>query len=67
MPVIGTSTDSYKTVAVKLLSRIYPERTERALGVFDTFGSFGGVAAPAAVVVFSSLPHYLGRPGEPYF
>lgn len=51
MALMGAGTGAYKTVGVRLLSRIYPTRTGRALGVFDTFGTFGGVAAPAAVVV----------------
>ncbi|QGA83880.1 MFS transporter [Halomicrobium sp. LC1Hm] len=50
MLLMGAGTGAYKTVGVRLLSGIYPSRTGRALGVFDTFGTFGGVAAPAAVV-----------------
>lgn len=50
MLLVGLGTGAHKTVAVRLLSRIYPARTGRALGVLDTFGAFGGVAAPAAVV-----------------
>ncbi len=56
MLVMGAGTGAHKTVAVRLLSRAYPARTGRALGVLDTFGAFGGVAAPAAVVFFSSTP-----------
>lgn len=52
MLVIGAGTGAHKTVAVRLLSRIYPRRTGRALGALDTFGTFGGVAAPLAVVAF---------------
>ncbi|WP_313693342.1 MFS transporter [Halorarum halobium] len=52
MLLVGFGTGAHKTVAVRLLSRIYPARTGRALGVLDTFGAFGGVAAGAAVVFF---------------
>ncbi|PSQ04476.1 MFS transporter [Halobacteriales archaeon QS_6_71_20] len=50
MLLVGLGTGAHKTVAVRLLSRLYPARTGRALGVLDTLGAFGGVAAPAAVV-----------------
>ena len=53
MLVIGAGTGAHKTVAVRLLSGIYPSRTGRALGALDTFGTFGGVVAPLAVVAFS--------------
>jgi len=56
-------TGAYKTVGVRLLSRTYPAQTGRVLGVFDTFGTFGGVAAPAAVVVVAALPRCSARPG----
>ncbi|MES3159992.1 MAG: MFS transporter [Halorubrum sp.] len=56
MLVIGGGTGAHKTVAVRLLSRVYPARTGRALGAHDTFGAFGGVVAPAAVVVFLAAP-----------
>jgi MFS family permease len=51
MVLVGLGTGVHKTVSVVLLSRLYPERTGRALGVFDTFGTLGGVLAPAAVVL----------------
>jgi len=51
MVVVGVGTGAHKTVAVRLLSRVYAERPGRALGVFDTAGAFGGVVAPAAVVL----------------
>ena len=60
MVVMGVGTGVHKTVAVRLLSRTYPGRTGRVLGFFDTFGTFGGVAAPTAVVVFAALPGVLG-------
>ncbi|WP_254768183.1 MFS transporter [Salinilacihabitans rarus] len=60
MLVMGAGTGAHKTVAVRLLSRAYPARTGRALGILDTFGTFGGVAAPAAVVVASGVPFALG-------
>ncbi|MFC5135721.1 MULTISPECIES: MFS transporter [Haloferacaceae] len=56
MLVIGGGTGAHKTVAVRLLSRVYPARTGRALGAHDTIGALGGVAAPAAVVLFVSTP-----------
>nr|WP_234402799.1 MFS transporter [Halarchaeum acidiphilum] len=49
MVLIGAGTGVHKTVAVGLLSAVYTERTGRALGILDTAGAFGGVAAPAAV------------------
>jgi sugar phosphate permease len=60
MLVIGLGTGALKTVSVRLLSRTYPAETGRSLSVYDTFGSFGGVAAPAAVVVFAGLPGPFG-------
>ena len=60
MLTIGAGTGTFKTAGVSLLSRTYPQQTGRALGVFDTFGAFGGVAAPAVVVVFADLPGVLG-------
>ena len=60
MLVIGAGTAPLKTVGVRLLSRTYPRQTGRALGVFDTFGAFGGVAAPAVVIVFVGLPGVFG-------
>jgi MFS family permease len=62
MLVMGGGTGVHKTVSVNLLSRVYPARTGRALGVFDTTGSLAGVAAPAAVVVVTGLPAVLGAP-----
>ncbi|KKF39717.1 MFS transporter [Halorubrum saccharovorum] len=56
MLVIGAGTGAHKTVAVRLLSRVYPVRTGRALGAHDTFGALGGVAAPAAVTLFVAAP-----------
>jgi len=49
MVLIGLGTGAHKTVAIGLLTRVYPGRSGRALGVHDTFGTFGGVAAPAIV------------------
>ena len=49
MACIGAGTGVHKTVSVRLLSNVYTERTGRALGVLDTIGAFGGVAAPAVV------------------
>lgn len=52
MVLMGVGTGAHKTVAVRLLSRAYPDHTGRALGMLDTVGVFGGIAAPAAVVLF---------------
>jgi MFS family permease len=60
MVLMGAGTGAHKTVSVRLLSRVYPGRTGRALGVFDTAGTFGGVAAPAAVVVALAAPEVFG-------
>jgi len=67
MLVLGAGTGTYKTVAVRLLSRTYPSQTGRVLGVYDTFGTFGGVAAPAAVVVAAALPAAFGAPWRTLF
>ena len=53
MVLVGAGTGVHKTVAVGLLSAAYPSRTGRSLGVLDTFGAFGGVVAPAAVLVLA--------------
>ncbi|MFB6069403.1 MAG: MFS transporter [Halanaeroarchaeum sp.] len=50
MVLVGMGTGAHKTVAVRLMATIYPERTGRALGVLDTVGAFGGVVAPVVVV-----------------
>ncbi|TYL36668.1 MFS transporter [Natronococcus pandeyae] len=60
MLAMGAGTGVHKTVAVRLLARVYPARTGRALGVLDTFGAFGGVVAPAAVVAAAALPFLFG-------
>lgn len=67
MLLVGAGTGTYKTVAIELLSRIYPSETGRSLGVFDTVGSLAGVAAPAAVVVATSLPGVFGAPWRTLF
>jgi len=56
MVLVGVGTGVHKTVAVDLLATLYPSRRGRALGVHDTFGAFGGVAAPAVVVAVASDP-----------
>lgn len=58
---MGAGTGAHKTVAVRLLSRTYPERTGRVLGVFDTVGTFGGVVAPAAVVAVAGIGYAFGE------
>ncbi|MFD1572353.1 MFS transporter [Halorubrum laminariae] len=59
MLVIGAGTGVHKTVAVRLIARSFPDQTGRALGIHDTLGTFGGVAAPTAVVVLLSAPPIL--------
>ena len=49
MAVIGAGTGAHKTVAVRLLSNVYPSRFGRTLGIFDTVGASGGVVAPIIV------------------
>ncbi|APW98758.1 MFS transporter [Halobiforma lacisalsi AJ5] len=61
MLVMGAGTGAHKTVAVRLLSRAYPARTGRALGVLDTFGAFGGVVAPAAIVAAGGVAYAFGE------
>jgi len=60
MVAIGAGTGTLKTVGVRLLSRTYPAQTGRVLGVFDTFGTFAGVAAPAVAVAFATGPRLVG-------
>jgi len=56
MLILGAGTGVHKTCAVQLLSKVYSSHRGRALGVFDTFGTFGGVVAPVAVLVAASIP-----------
>lgn len=51
MLVMGAGTGAHKTVAIDLLAKTYPDRTGRALGVLDTFGTTSGVLAPLLVAV----------------
>jgi len=67
MVLMGAGTGTTKTVAVDLLSRVYPARTGRALGVFDTIGAMAGAAAPAAVVLASGAPALFGAPWRTLF
>jgi len=53
---IGVGTGVHKTVAVGVLSETYPKRTGRVLGVFDTFGTYGGVGASFVVTLFLVVP-----------
>jgi MFS family permease len=53
---IGVGTGVHKTVAVGILSKTYPNRTGRVLGVFDTFGTYGGVGASFIVTLFLVVP-----------
>ena len=60
MVAIGAGTGTLKTVGVRLLSRTYPAQTGRVLGIFDTFGTFAGVAAPTVALAFAARPGVLG-------
>lgn len=51
MLVMGAGTGAHKTVAITLLARVYPTRTGRTLGLFDTVGTYGGVIAPVVVAL----------------
>jgi MFS family permease len=53
--LVGIGTGGHKTVSLPLLSRRYPGSTGRTLGLMDMVGQFGGVAAPAVVVVIGIL------------
>ena len=48
---IGLTTGGHKTVAINYLSRVYPSKCGRALGVMDTIGISGGLVAPLLVFV----------------
>ena len=61
MIVLGLGTGVHKTAAVQLLSDTYPTHKGRVLGIFDTFGTFGGIVAPLAVIIAASIPG--SRPG----
>lgn len=49
--LVGVGTGAHKTVAITLLSTVYPDRTGGALGVMDTVGESAGVVGPALVAV----------------
>jgi len=55
---IGVGTGAHKTVAITLLTTVYPERSGRALGLMDFVGELGGALAPVVVVtvVAAALP-----------
>lgn len=57
--LIGIGTGVHKTVAIPYLSKEYPNRTGLALGVMDTIGQFGGIAAPVVVIaLLASVFHW---------
>jgi MFS family permease len=58
MVVFGLGSGAHKTVAVRLVSRAYPRRPGRALGVMDTLGAAGGLVGPAVAVAL--LPAWRG-------
>jgi len=62
MLVIGAGTGAHKTVAIRLLSRVYPVRTGRALGAHDTVGALGGWPRPRRSP--SSSPRRPRSPGS---
>ncbi len=60
MLILGMGTGVHKTLSVRLIARIYPTQTGRALGAHETLGAFGGAVAPTAVVVLLSAPPAIG-------
>lgn len=48
--LLGATTAAHKTVSINLVSNRYPANTGLCLGVLDTVGQFGGVAAPLVAV-----------------
>jgi MFS family permease len=59
MLLIGAGTGVHKTVSVQVLSVVYTNKTGRTLGIFDTFGSYGGVGASFVVTAFLVVPPIL--------
>lgn len=53
--LIGLGTGPHKTVAIPLLSHRYADHPGRVLGVMDTVGQLGGMAAPLVVVALTGL------------
>ncbi|WP_162562361.1 MFS transporter [Salinigranum rubrum] len=49
--LIGFGTGTHKTVAINMLSRLYPSKTGLSVGVMDTVGQAGGALAPATVIL----------------
>jgi hypothetical protein len=45
-----------KTVTVQVLSEVYPNRTGRVVGIYDTCGAYGGVGASLIVTIFLIAP-----------
>ena len=58
--LIGVGTGVHKTVDVNVFPRTYMH-TGRIMGIFDTAGSYGGVAASVAVAIFVGVPQPLDR------
>lgn len=52
--LIGLGTGAYKTVAIHILSDVYPTQSGQAIGLMDAVGQFGGVIAPAVIVALLS-------------
>jgi MFS family permease len=55
MGLIGLGTGTHKTVAITMLSRLYPSKTGLSVGVMDTVGQAGGALAPATVVLVLAI------------
>lgn len=53
--LIGAGTGAHKTVAINLLSRVYPGQTGGLLGTMDAIGHLGGAAGPTAVALVFAL------------
>lgn len=52
--LMGAATAGHKTVSINIVSNRYPTNTGFCLGILDTVGQFGGVAAPIVAVAFLS-------------
>jgi MFS family permease len=53
--LMGIGTGMHKTVAINLLSRIYPTNKGLSFGVMETVGQGGGVVAPMVIVIVFAL------------
>lgn len=52
--LMGVTTAGHKTISINMISNRYADQVGLGLGVLDTVGQFGGVAAPIGTVIFLS-------------